>query len=425
MEDLGPGGKLQKPDPRERDSYVARPVEIEDLQKELDEMDIRAAEQKAKALKEGMIQPGGARVAEPVQAQPVSENMPPDRPMRPSEWDFNVSEDEGPPGQPAVLEDNRATVIERISGQDFDDNDDDVQQRSKPEGEGLPLGGFDLKGYFDGLDPAGVRNLMARIDDFIGDGESSRSSSESSLTNIPGMNFDQPLDDFMYPPENVDAYNEYMQQKFLDEGKDPSEVPSYHNFAKAREEKNYPDLSVTEKTKRVLDDRGNLRADDPGIQAHMGPTTVAGREVYPEFGSADEPLAPFGGNWRDIGTDQVLQRAWRTGNNAEQYGEKYGEYANNALPGEQILDLPAAGWDNLGEEPGLFASKQTKNAYKQRAANAHKIANDAHAKARNGEMPPFIKASAFGRAQWDAAEQARRAKEDALRERIHKGRPRI
>jgi hypothetical protein len=77
----------------------------------------------------------------------------------------------------------------------------------------------------------------------------------------------------------------------------------------------------------------------------------------------------------------------------------------------------------LSGRAGLFAGKQTKNAYKQRAANAHRIANDAYAKARNGGMPSFIKASAFGRAQWNAAEQARRAKEAALRERIHKVRP--
>ncbi len=367
-------------------------------------------------------------------AHPVSEHITSAQPGKPRPSDFRVWEDEG--------------------SRDVDNDDADVQQHAESESEGSQPGNVDLKGLIEGLDAAGLQKLPAGIDDLIGDGESSRSSSDSSdddsdgqlippaisgggaprrhsqgqqavrptsLTNVPDMDFDQPLDDFMYPPENVDAYNEYMHQKFVDEGKDPSEVPSYHNFAKAREEKSYPDMAATEKTKRVLDDSGNLRADDPGIQAHMGPTTVAGREVYPEYGSVDDPRAAFGGNWRDLGTDQVLQYAGRTRDDAQNYGEFY----RDALPDNQILDKPADGWDNLGKKPGLFAGKQAKNDYTQRAENARAIVTDAYAKARSGGMPSFIKSSALGRAEWNAAEQARKAKEAALRERIRMGRPNI
>lgn len=236
----------------------------------------------------------------------------------------------------------------------------------------------------------------------------------TSFTNVPGLDFDQPLDDFMYDPEEVDYYQGKLRQKAVDAGQPDAPIPSHHEFIKGAQSAAYPDLADMERKKRVLDDQGVTNAVNPDLARHAGPTTVNGREVYPEYGAVDEPNAPFGGDWRDVGTNQILQNAGRTGDEEE----KYREFRNNAVPEDRVLDLPAQGWDDLGPKPGLFAGKKAKADYRQRKDAATKVVGDAHRKVGREGMPDFIKTSPFGRKQWQAADNLRREQERLLKMKI-------
>jgi hypothetical protein len=175
----------------------------------------------------------------------------------------------------------------------------------------------------------------------------------------------------------------------------------------------------------------SLPTDD--ADAHKGPITVDNREVVPELPGGVEPferqgkdrdlygkhyLKPFGGDWRDKETNQVVQHAGTRG--ALEPGA-YGEVHADAIAPEKRVNAPAAGWDQL-KKPGWFAGAAKKEAYREQKAAAQATVADAFKKMKSDAPPKFLENSKFGKKEWARLEQQRQAQAEALRMRAL-GRP--
>jgi hypothetical protein len=199
-------------------------------------------------------------------------------------------------------------------------------------------------------------------------------------------------------------------------------------------------------TKRVLDGDPKANGEDDShrtvdARAHKGPITVDDREVVPEYPGGVLPrerqgeerrmygrhyLRPFGGDWRDKETQQVVQMAFTTGEKARDVNDPRSsknaddhlERAGDAIPLDKRVGPPAAGWDQM-KEPSLFAGKAAKNAYRTQELAARGIVQDAYSKMRNDVQPPFIADSKFGKKEWERLEEHRRMQERFIRNKLH------
>jgi hypothetical protein len=172
---------------------------------------------------------------------------------------------------------------------------------------------------------------------------------------------------------------------------------------------------------------------------------VDDREVVPEYPGGVLPrerqgeerrmygrhyLKPFGGDWRDKETQQVVQVAYTTGEKARDVNDPRSsknaddhlERGVDAIPLDKRVKPPAAGWDQL-KKPGLFglfAGKAANEAYRTQKQDARGIVQDAYSKMRRDDVrPPFIADSKFGKKQWERLEEHRRMKERFIRNKQH------
>jgi hypothetical protein len=169
--------------------------------------------------------------------------------------------------------------------------------------------------------------------------------------------------------------------------------------------------------KRVLDGGGALTGE---AQAKTGPITVDKHPVYPEYQPKDSnPEEHFGGRWRRMDTDQAVQTAAVLGGNIER---QYQELAFPAIPEDQVLQVPAAGWDAKPKKPGLFglfAGSKKKVAYQQAKDARADVVAQAFRSMGQDRPPKYVRESEFGRDEWMRLRAERRARQDALRMRMH------
>lgn len=179
--------------------------------------------------------------------------------------------------------------------------------------------------------------------------------------------------------------------------------------------------------KRVMDDSGSPTAD---AVAHGGEITVDQRPVYPQVPNLHvDANQEFGGAWRRMDTDQVVQTAGLYGAGGRMGAFKvpvdgrnqFGEFHNAPIAEDRVLQAPAEGWDAEPRKPGFFARdrKQKKNDYRQAKQARSNVVAQAFASMKNDRRPGYIQRSAFGRQEWDRLEAERKARHDALRMRLH------
>ena len=138
-------------------------------------------------------------------------------------------------------------------------------------------------------------------------------------------------------------------------------------------------------------------------------------------------LKPFGGDWRDKETQQVVQTTFTLGEKDRDVNNPWSpknaydhlERGGDAIPLNQRVVPPAAGWDQL-KKPGLFglfAGKAARKAYRQQEAAAQATVKDAYTKMGRHQQPPFVADSEFGKKEWGRLEQQRRDRQQFLRNR--------
>ena len=166
-------------------------------------------------------------------------------------------------------------------------------------------------------------------------------------------------------------------------------------------------------SKRAIDDSGAWTAD---ARAGQGPITVDHQPVYPEIGNlGGDANRDFGGAWRRQDTDQVVQNAGVFGGRGP---SPFMEFHGAAIPEDQVLQAPAAGWDAKPKKPGWFAGKEKKAAYQQAKQDRAGVVARAFGAMGRDRAPGYVQGSAFGRQEWARLDLERKARHDALRMRM-------
>jgi hypothetical protein len=101
---------------------------------------------------------------------------------------------------------------------------------------------------------------------------------------------------------------------------------------------------------------------------------------------------------------------------------QYQELAFPAIPEDQVLQVPAAGWDAKPKKPGLFglfAGSKKKVAYQQAKDARADVVAQAFRSMGQDRPPKYVRESEFGRDEWMRLRAERRARQDALRMRMH------
>jgi len=176
--------------------------------------------------------------------------------------------------------------------------------------------------------------------------------------------------------------------------------------------------------KRVLDDQGAVTAD---AEAHKGEITVDDQPVYPQVPNLDvDANQEFGGSWRRVDTDQVVQVAGLHGAGGRRgaFGpvdgrNQFGEFQDAPIPADQALQPPQQGWDAVPNKPGLLASGKKRTAYQQASQARADVVARAFGAMRNDRAPGYVQQSAFGRQEWARLQAERKARHDALRRRLN------
>ncbi len=240
--------------------------------------------------------------------------------------------------------------------------------------------------------------------------------------------YDQPAD---YLPRDVEEHGEKESRRKL--FKAYGTMPAQRKQLQARflDRQREAAAGIDFGTKRVMDGSGSPTAD---ALAHGGEITVDGRPVYPQVPNLDvDANQEFGGAWRRMDTDQVVQTAGLYGAGGRMGAFKgpvdgrnqFAEFNNAPIAEDRVLQAPAEGWDAEPRKPGIFARdrKQKKDDYRQAKQARADVVAQAYRTMRNDRQPAYVRQSAFGRQEWARLETERRAQNDLLRMRLQQGQP--
>jgi len=234
--------------------------------------------------------------------------------------------------------------------------------------------------------------------------------------------FEMPGDEFniFKNPDHVRTLDDVMEK--LPDGNLPGRRQKVQQALHDQQRAAVAGVDMTEK--RVLDDQGAVTAD---AEAHKGEITVDDQPVYPQVANQDvDANQEFGGNWRRVDTDQVVQAAGLHGAGGRQgaFGPvdgriQFGEFHNAPIPADQALQPPQRGWDAVPKKPGFLASGKKRTAYQQASQARADVVARAFGAMRNDRAPGYVQQSAFGRQEWARLQAERKARHDALRSRLH------
>jgi hypothetical protein len=232
-------------------------------------------------------------------------------------------------------------------------------------------------------------------------------SPRESLTNIPGFDFDEPIENTMYRQADIEQYHNDVHELLKDaspEDLEKARVKTYHRYAQHLESLDYTPEQIA--NKRVLREAdgvpgGYARNDaNPDLAANSGPMTFDGIDVAPDESENDQEHV-F--DWRAQATGQKLQRTVVAKPDIET--ERI-EGSSAGLRKEAILAVPPQGWDNVGKKPGLFGAKAAKQAYHNKKRERDAVIDSAWNAMGHDRMPNFIAESQVGQAKWMGREAA-------------------